>query len=73
MINKFAILAENGPDKALFKYLQEKLMEFQANKWISADKATDLVSNPTTNQDGQVFNADAECMLIKVVRALRQQ
>lgn len=73
MINKFAILAENGPDKALFKYLQEKLMQFQANKWISADKATDLVSNPTTNQDGQVFNADAECMLIKVVRALRQQ
>lgn len=73
MINKFAILAENGPDKALFKYLQEKLMEFQANKWISADKATDLISNPTTNQDGSVFNADAECMLIKVVRALRQQ
>ena len=48
-------------------------MQFQANKWISADKATDLISNPTTNQDGQVFNADAECMLIKVVRALRQQ
>jgi hypothetical protein len=73
MINKFAILAENCPDKALFKYLQEKLMQFQANMWISADKAKDLVSNPTTNQDGHVFNADAECMLIKVVRALRQQ
>jgi hypothetical protein len=39
MINKFAILAENGPDKALFKYLQERLIEFQTNIWISADRA----------------------------------
>lgn len=72
MLKRFAKLAESGPDKALFKYMQEKLQSFINNKWLD-DKLKGQKSNPTRNEDGKVFNADAESMLIKVVRALRQQ
>lgn len=72
MLKRFAELAKSGPDKALFKYMQEKLQSFINNKWLD-DKLKGQKSNPTRNEDGKVFNADAESILIKVVRALRQQ
>ena len=72
MLDTFARLAISGPDKALFKYMENTFRTFIANKW-KAEKVKGQKSNPTKNADGKVFDADSEAMLIKVVRALRQQ
>jgi hypothetical protein len=70
MMARFEMLSETGQNKELFKYLYDTFETFIANKW-KAEKVEGQKSNPTKNQDGKVFDADAEAMLIKVVRALR--
>lgn len=72
MKDRFELLSQTGQNKELFTYMYDTFETFIANKW-KAQQVDGQKSNPTKNQDGKVFDADSEAMLIKVVRALRQQ
>ena len=72
VLNKFATLAKTGPDKAMFKYLYDQMKEMEKNIWRENPEDVKGKSKKIT-KDGKTFDANAECTLIKVMRALRQQ
>lgn len=72
VILEFAKRSITGPDKAMFAYLHEKLVQMQTSRWRK-DGEVKLKSNPTKNKNGEVFDANVESSLIKIMRTLRQQ
>ena len=77
VITEFAKRAITGPDKEMFAYLHQKLVDMYNSRWRSPkdvqDKKVKLKSNNTTDKNGNVFDANVESSIIKIMRVLRQQ
>jgi hypothetical protein len=72
ILNKFLQMAHTGPDKAMFLYLYKSLSEMLANKWKPVPEEGNK-SKPIKNADGLFFDANVDSVIIKIIRALRQQ
>lgn len=77
VITEFAKRAITGPDKEMFAYLHQKFVDMYNSRWRSSkdvqDKKVKLKSNNTTDENGNVFDANVESSIIKIMRVLRQQ
>ena len=75
VLGTFYRLSQTGPDKEMFDHLYKKLTELRKNIWIDEKevKKRKLKSNQTKNEQGKIFDANYDSMIIKVMRTLRQQ
>ena len=73
ILNKLLYLSKTGPDAEMFGYLYTKITALINNRWRDPKDIGRKRSRSTTNADGKVFDADADSVVIKIVRALRQQ
>jgi len=72
ILQRFLELAHTGPDKAMFLYLYNTLSDMIANRWKPIHEDENK-SNPVKNENGLFFDANIDCTIIKIIRALRQQ
>lgn len=72
ILNKLYTLSKTGPDKEMFGFLYTKFMTLINNRWRD-EKDVKGKGLKIKNEQGKVFDADADSIVIKVIRALRQQ
>lgn len=70
---EFARRSISGPNKEMFAYLHDRLLGMIKNRWRNVNDAKELKSNNIKNENGEVFDANVDSMIIKVIRSLRQQ
>ncbi len=72
ILNKLYTLSKTGPDKEMFDFLYTKFTTLINNRWRD-EKDVKGKGLKIKNEQGKVFDADADSIVIKVIRALRQQ
>lgn len=73
ILNKMLYLSKTGPDAEMFGYLYTKISGLINNRWRDPKDVKRNKSINITNKEGKVFDANADSVVIKVIRALRQQ
>lgn len=73
ILNKMLYLSKTGPDAEMFGYLYTKISGLINNRWRDPKDVKRNKSLKITNEEGKVFDANADSVVIKVIRALRQQ
>lgn len=73
ILNKILYLSKTGPDAEMFGYLYTKISGLINNRWRDPKDVRRNKSLKITNEEGKVFDANADSVVIKVIRALRQQ
>ena len=73
ILNKMLYLSKTGPDAEMFGYLYTKISGLISNRWRDPKDVKRNKSKDITNAEGKVFDANADSVVIKIIRALRQQ
>lgn len=73
ILNRMLYLSKTGPDAEMFGYLYTKISGLINNRWRDPKDVKRNKSIKITNEEGKVFDANADSVVIKVIRALRQQ
>lgn len=73
ILNKMLYLSKTGPDAEMFGYLYTKISGLISNRWRDPKDVKRNKSLKITNEEGKVFDANADSVVIKIIRALRQQ
>ena len=73
ILNKMLYLSKTGPDAEMFGYLYTKISGLINNRWRDPKDVKRNKSLKITNEEGKVFDANADSVVIKIIRALRQQ
>lgn len=73
ILNKMLYLSKTGPDAEMFGYLYTKISGLISNRWRDPKDVRRNKSKDIINAEGKVFDANADSVVIKIIRALRQQ